>query len=190
MLISSQIQAISAARKETPRQLFTPFWRSISPKVVRQLPSRPQITQLLSELCDFEVSQFLVVTQAYTLPYLILDSECGVIERIAQANGNMTVKTLCFNKNNMPAILAVLLTQDSGNAENTTIELLKAVSPEFQKIYFRQLIRSDQMMLAGELIKMAGDENNPQNEAKKEKVYEPVSPEFICSSRAYTFIDN
>ncbi|KAF8469032.1 hypothetical protein BDZ91DRAFT_776018 [Kalaharituber pfeilii] len=170
----NEIQALATAHKETPRRLFTPFWRSISPSVVKQLQSRPQIAQLLSELCGLEVSEFLILTQSYTLPYLILFRKNEIIERITQAIGNTTVKEMCVTKSNMTAILAVLLTQDIDNAEMTAINLLQSVSPEFGKVSFADLVRSDPIPLAEELIKMAGDENETKNETKKEKIFDAL----------------
>lgn len=82
----------------------------------------------------------------------------------------MTVKALCVAKNNLTAILAVLLTQDIENPGETTIKLLQAVSPEFGKISFGDLVRSVPIPLAEELIKMAGEENEAKNELKKGKV--------------------
>lgn len=165
-----QIQALAVSHRETIRRLFTPYWRSIGPYVVQQLQSRPQIAQLLCELCAIDLSEFLVLTQTFTLPYLILARKYDIIERIAQANGNMTVKALCVAKNNLTAILAVLLTQDIENPEETTIKLLQAVSPEFGKVSFGDLVRSVPIPLAEELIKMAGEENEAKNELKKGKV--------------------
>ena len=70
----------------------------------------------------------------------------------------------------MAAILALLLTQEIQNPEDTAIALIEAASPEFGKISVSELIRSDPILLAEELIKMAGDEHEVKNTAKKNRV--------------------
>ena len=67
----------------------------------------------------------------------------------------------------MAAILAVLLTQDVGDVEEAAIKLLHAVSPEFRKVTLDELVRSAPIPLAEELIKMAGDRSEVQQEAKE-----------------------
>lgn len=67
----------------------------------------------------------------------------------------------------MSAILAVLLTQDAGDVEEAAVKLLHSVSPEFRKVTLDELVRSAPIPLAEELIKMAGDRNEVQQEAKE-----------------------
>lgn len=67
----------------------------------------------------------------------------------------------------MTAILAVLLTQDTEHVEEAAINMLQAVSPEFRKVTLDELVRSAPIPLAEELIKMAGDKDEAQYQAKE-----------------------
>jgi serine/threonine-protein kinase ATR len=139
------------------RKLFSPFWRSISAGVVKQLQSKPQIAQLLSELLGIDLIDFLKMTQSFTLPYLILWKRVELVERVAQACG-MDAASVCHE--NMPAIMALLLTQDVDNIENFTMSLLEGASAEFKEVSIAELVRPEAISIAAELLKVASDEDD------------------------------
>ncbi|TGO91177.1 hypothetical protein BPOR_0036g00070 [Botrytis porri] len=66
-------------------RLFSPFWDSIAIAAVKELLSRPQTSQLMADLLEITVSEFLILTQAYTLPWLVLWRDAKTIKKIASA---------------------------------------------------------------------------------------------------------
>ncbi|KAI9844262.1 MAG: serine/threonine-protein kinase M1 [Sclerophora amabilis] len=159
-LAYNELLKISSAHSMTPRQLLSPFWRSIATTVIKDLQTRPQTAQGLSDLLGFNVSDLLVLTQSHTLPYLILSKKKEVIKRIAQArNDGSTIWSMCYEKANMAAILALLLVQQSTDVEKTTMALLCNASEEFKEFDLVELARSDPTRLACELLKAAGEED-------------------------------
>lgn len=139
----------------SPKRLLSPYWRSISVGVVKQLQSKPQIAQLLSELLLIDVSEYLKITQHYTLPYMVLWKRAEIVEKIAQAVG-LKVWDICHN--NLAAILALLLAQDGDDVEQATMTLLVNASAEFKNISFTELVRPEAVSIVAELLKASGDE--------------------------------
>ena len=134
--------------------MFSPFWPSISVGVVKQLQSKPQIAQMLSEITGMELSDFLKTTQGYTLPYLILWKRPELVERVAQA---CKTDVVSLALSNMAHILALLLTQEADNVEAFTLHLLAHSTVEFKDISLGEIARPDAMSLATELLKAAVD---------------------------------
>lgn len=137
--------------------MVSAFWRSISVGVVKQLQSKPQIAQLLSELIGIDLADLLKVTQKYTIPYLILWKKVELVERIAQAC-EKDVWSLIYD--NMSEILVLLLAQDADSAESTTKALLENVCAGFKNVTLVQLVWPLSISIAAELLKAAGDEDD------------------------------
>ncbi len=138
--------------------MLRPFWRSIGITVVKDLQSRPQIAQHLSDLLGMTIPELLVLTQASTLPYLILMRKKDIIERIALARGyGTTVRSMCFEQSNLAAILALLLVQPSTDIESATMKLLRDASSDFDSLELKDLLLSSPILTACELLKAAGD---------------------------------
>ncbi|EDN95718.1 hypothetical protein SS1G_11597 [Sclerotinia sclerotiorum 1980 UF-70] len=66
-------------------RLFSPFWDSVAIAAVKDLLVRPQTAQLMADLLEINVPEFLILTQAYTLPWLVLWRDVKTIKKIAQA---------------------------------------------------------------------------------------------------------
>ena len=128
--------------------------------MVRDLQKRPQIAQLLCDLLVIPVADFLVLTQTYTLPYLVLSKKQDVLQRIAQARGNnSTVWSMCMDNENKAAILAHLLVQPSTDIESSTMSTLCQIAPQFKEIDLANLVKTEPIMIAFKLLNVAGDEN-------------------------------
>ena len=67
--------------------------------------------------------------------------------------------------NNLAAILACILLQDFDDIENMIMALFIAVSPEFSRIDYMELLKAEQPLTAAELLKAAGEED----ESKRQK---------------------
>lgn len=156
---SPQIQKISKYSSYLVMRLFMPYWRTIAPTVVKDLQRRPQIAQYLSDLLAMSVSEFLCLTQVYTIPYLVLTKKRDVLQRIADSSGR-TVKALCMDHNNLAATLAFIFLHSSDDMETFIMASFNAVSSEFSNIDCQELVRAEPVITASELLKAASEENN------------------------------
>lgn len=125
--------------------------------MIKQLDVKAKTVQLLSELVEVAVRDFLVRTQEYSVPYLILSRQRSVIQQIADASGQTLVR-LCLQT--LSAILAVLLTQPFDDVEIESMRYLIEMSDEFRKTTLASLVRSDPMTVAVEVLKMFDDSND------------------------------
>ncbi|KAI9826145.1 MAG: serine/threonine-protein kinase M1 [Thelocarpon impressellum] len=166
-----ELSNLSKVLNTSPRCLLTPFWRNIAVTVVRDLQTRPQTTQLLCDLLLMSVPDFLVLTQTHTLPYLVMCKKQDVMSKIVQARGGTTtVGSICFETVNLASILALLLLQGWSDTEKAVMELLRHASADFGTVNLPDLVRIEPILIAFELLKAAGDEND----GKKAQVYEAI----------------
>jgi hypothetical protein len=161
--------AIAAEHGQSTWQMFSPFWPSISIKVIEQMKSRPQILQRLAEILEIRDSVFLTRTQNFTVPVLVLGRHRDVLEQMSQKMG---VRMWEMLKINMPFILAQLFTQDKRRTE-TGIEFLVSLMAANKTgagkptIDTKSLIFSSRTPLTIELLKMLASESD----AKREHVF-------------------
>lgn len=154
LLTTNQLSEIAEAHDLVPRKLITPFYRTISPDVVRQLKSKPQVIEHLARFMSIGVDEFLHQTRKYTLPHLILWKKDDVVQTIAHTVG-MTVQTLCHE--NIPSILSLLFMQEWEDLEESAMAALRAISPHFASSSLGELVRPDAPKLAAEILKLCGD---------------------------------
>ncbi|TGO14465.1 hypothetical protein BTUL_0052g00020 [Botrytis tulipae] len=142
-------------------RLFSPFWDSIAIAAVKELLSRPQTSQLMADLLEITVSEFLILTQAYTLPWLVLWRDGKTIKKIASARNEESWR-VCTDTANIVHIMALLLVQDVQNIESHTMSVLKFVSSDFEKrgLDFAFLLKMDPSSTFLHLLKVAGYADN------------------------------
>ncbi|KFY81056.1 hypothetical protein V499_00169 [Pseudogymnoascus sp. VKM F-103] len=145
-------------------QMFSPFWRTIAHTAVSDLQNRPQTVQLMAELLSISVPEFLVETQAYTLPWLVLAKKTDIITKISQAREDDDPSKAIIS--NMVAIMPLLLVQAVPDIETFIMGLLRGVSTAFDKIDLVQCLGIGAIEIAVELLKNAGDEDD----SKKSRV--------------------
>ncbi len=145
-------------------KLFAPYWRTIAVNVVQDLNRRPQIAQQISDLLAMSVSDFLSMTQVYTVPVFVLTKRQDVLQRIANACG-VSIMVLCREHNNLAAILSCVLLKTPSDAESLIMNLLNAVSPEFSNVDCAELLKSEPQATASELLRAAGE--NKEAETSK-----------------------
>lgn len=173
-----QLQKLSGHSSFAAMRLFTPYWRTIAITVVKELQTRPQIAQQLSDLLVLSVPDFLVLTQTFTIPYLILTKRREILQRIAQARGSdCSLWTLCTDTTNMAAILAYLLIQPSTDIESMIIALLTEITPEFSNVDLAELAKAEPITIATELLKAAAEDD----EVKRAKVSCQMIVNYTCS---------
>jgi serine/threonine-protein kinase ATR len=160
----------------TVERLFSPYWSTIAIEGVKDLLVKPQTTQLMADLLGISVSEFLVLTQSYTLPWLVLWGAPDVIKRISQARKDEEPAIACLETSNLVAILPLLLTQNAPDTEVFVMSRLKAVSSRFKDTEFTELIRVEPASQAFNLLKAAGE----ADESKKSRVStSPRYPHFL-----------
>lgn len=148
-------------------RLFDPYWRTVATTVVKDLYARPQIIQRICDLLNIKVPDFLILTQTYTIPYLISAKKRQVLQRIADARSpEYSIWSLCTEPANMAATLAYLLLQPSTDVEHMVMASLYEASPEFKDFNLEIAINSVPIPIACELLKVAGEED----EEKKTRV--------------------
>lgn len=164
-----ELRRLATDLGHTPLAMFAPFWRSVAPAVVRDSLICPQRLQQLSDLLGLKggVDEFLVLTQSYTVPFLVLTKKHDVLQRLVQASyGTETVEQLITEpRKNLTCVLTLLLLE-SGNSEHNAAVLLQDAAPNL-KGRFVDLVKLDPMSPFCEILKAAGD----HDDAKKEKAY-------------------
>jgi serine/threonine-protein kinase ATR len=149
--------------------MFSAFWGSIAIVAVKDLLIKPQTSQLMADLLEITVTEFLLLTQSYTLPWLVLTKKTDVIRKIAQARRDDDPWMTCLDTSNSVPILALLLVQNVPDTESYILSLLKCVSPRFKDLDFTHTLRAEPALIALELLKAAGE----ADESKKSRVCSP-----------------
>ena len=159
-----EILAVAQAHGQSTWQMFSPFWPSISIKVVEQMRSRPQILQRLCEILDIRDSMFLMRTQNFTVPPLVLGKHRDVLEQLSQKMG---VRVWEMLNDTMPYILAGIFTQDNrptGTKTDFLVELMATNKDVKLTFDTKSLISSCRTPLTVELLKMLAGESEGKRE--------------------------
>jgi serine/threonine-protein kinase ATR len=146
-------------------RLFSPFWGVVAIEPVEDLLVRPQSAQLLSDLLRVSVSEFLIMTQSHTLPYLVKTRKIEVINRISDVTGEDNARLL-MHKENLVAVLALLLQQNVPDMETYIMSLLKVVSRQFADVEFLSILQNGPCEQALHLLKAAAE----ADDSKKSRV--------------------
>lgn len=168
---SNEIMNTAEAHGVSIQQLFSPFWSTIAYNVVKDLQTRPQLTQSVADLLELTIPDLLVATQVHTLPWLVLENGRGVIARISQARGDADEGEVLVR--NLAIITSRLLTQSRADIEEYVVEVMQSYGLNIDGSELQVYLRSAAVMIASDLLKMAGEEsdNNPSR----------VSPQVLGS---------
>ncbi|KAJ6018089.1 hypothetical protein N7451_001468 [Penicillium sp. IBT 35674x] len=149
----------------TPAGLFRPYWRTLSVAVVKNLQTRPYMAEQLCELLGMKVDSFLRLTEVHVLPYLVLTRKRDIICRIGASRDEVESPfDVCSEKNNLAAILAFLLAQESSNPEAMIMSLLAEIDPAFKGRTLAELVRIEPILIACDLLKSLGDAGEQNKE--------------------------
>jgi serine/threonine-protein kinase ATR len=143
-------------------RMFNPFWDTIAVNAIKDLLVRPQTSQLMSDLLEMSVPEFLVLTQSYTLPWLVMHKRTDVIKRISQARKDDDGLKVCMEISNLVPILAKLLQQKAPDTGAYVMQLLRAASPGFKDFEVTDLMRIEPASIALHLLKAAGEADDEQ----------------------------
>ncbi|KAH7078025.1 hypothetical protein BKA63DRAFT_277194 [Paraphoma chrysanthemicola] len=165
-LAYTELDSIAATLATTTTQLLKPYWRVLGFSVIRDLINKPQKAQLLADLTEQSVRQLLILTEADTLPHLVLTKRRDIIEKIAQARKATVGEVLTQPRRNLAKVLALLLCQPVKDIESSAMETLASVEPalkEGSNNRLDALINVDITGVAIEILMLAAD----QDESKK-----------------------
>lgn len=162
-LANLSLREVAESAKVDMAQMFAPYWNSIAIQVVKDLPAKPQKLQQLADLLGVPVNLFLLNTQHFTVPYLVLWKRSNALVRIAQARGeDASVWSVCMNKKNMNPIIALIIVERPENADAAIIECLGHAHRDFLSQDPIDLVKSDPITLACEILKIAADREDAQ----------------------------
>lgn len=161
----NELLSLAEARGVTPRRLLEPYWRSLAYLTTKDMTRRPQTSRAIAELLQISVSELLVLIQTYALPWLVLDKRKDVIHKIAEARQEKDVMLTFWDGQNLAAIMALLLSQDTEDIETFVISRLEET---FQGLPLLKILQSEPALIAMELLKAAGELDGSRKE--------PVSP--------------
>ena len=168
-LAFEEIQRLSFHSPASAMRLFQPYWRTIAISVIKDVNKRPQICQQLGDVLGMSVPAVLRHTQFYTIPYLIVTKSQDILQRVAEANGpESSIASICFQPSQLAAILAYIMVQPSSDQESTILNLLSAASPDFARADISEIIRAEPLGIAFELLKVAGDHEDPSRPRARE----------------------
>ena len=160
-----ELQRIAETLHEAVEELLRPYWRTIAIAVVKDLRKKPQKIQLLADALGWTVDKFLCDTQTYTLPYLILWGQVEIIQRVVKAHGSGgNISRLCLSPTNLPAILAMLLSEHPSNAEAVVAQCMKGVKVEFEENEVVQWFKYDVPAIARDILLIASNSNDEAQE--------------------------
>lgn len=163
----NEITNLAHYRRTTPRRLIEPFWRSLAYLVVKDMFTRPQTTQMVADLLKTNVTELLLLIQSDALPWLVLHKRKDIIQRFLEARREALPAhqraeeklwtMLCMDDANFSAILSRLLLQDAPDIEGYIVTVLSEVCPNFSTVSLKELISSNPVSIALELLKMSGE---------------------------------
>lgn len=139
--------------------------------VVKNFQSRPYMAEQLCDLLGMTVDDFLRLTELYILPYLVLTRKRDLISRVgATYKEAKSPFDICSEKNNLAAILAFLLSQPSSNPETATMSVLADVDIAFKGRTLAELVRTEPILIACDLLKGLGDSGEGKGSDSKSRV--------------------
>lgn len=136
----------------------------------------------MADLLGISVSEFLVLTQSYTLPFLVLNGATDVIRRIVEARKDESDWLLCLDATNLVPILGLLLVQNVPDLDTFIMGLLKRVSADFKQFDLTDLLRMEPLHLALYLLKIAGEASeSTKSRVRAYSAFQEVSNSVVDS---------
>lgn len=160
----NEILALAEFRRASPRRLFEPFWKNLAYLVTKDMVQRPQRSRAMAELLQVSINELLLLIQSHAMPWLVLDKQKDVIQRIADARKDSEIWRPIVDTINLPSTLALLMIQESDNMEEFSISRLALISSHFSSSSLIELIQTEQSFVATELLKAAAEADGARRE--------------------------
>ncbi|KAI5464134.1 hypothetical protein BGZ63DRAFT_349688 [Mariannaea sp. PMI_226] len=152
----NELLNLAESRQTTTRRLFEPFWPSLAYMATKDMVHRPQMSRAIAELLQITVNELLLLVQTHALPWLVLDKQNEVIQKIAEARKEEIWQPL-MDGSNLAATLALLLVQDTDDIVGFAKSRLDGISPHFHSLELADLIQSEPVLIVMELLKVLGE---------------------------------
>ncbi|KAH6604197.1 hypothetical protein Trco_007643 [Trichoderma cornu-damae] len=153
----NELLSLAEARRTTPRRLFEPFWKSLAYMATKDIVQRPQRSRAIAELLQISVNELLLLIQSHALPWLVLDKRKDVIQKIAEARQETEIWRPLMDSHNTASVLSLLMLQGSENMEEFVKSSLDEISPHFHALSLADIVQSEPVLTAIELLKAAAD---------------------------------
>ncbi|RDA89254.1 hypothetical protein CP532_0533 [Ophiocordyceps camponoti-leonardi (nom. inval.)] len=153
----NELLNLAESRSRTPRRLFEPFWKNLAYMATKNMVQRPQQSRAIAELLQISVNELLLLIQSHALPWLVLDNQTDVIQKIAEARHEKELWRPLMDSANLASTLALLLVQDADNMERFTQSRLNDISPHFHSLTLLDLFQAEPVLIALELLRAAAD---------------------------------
>ncbi|RCI08728.1 hypothetical protein L249_4681 [Ophiocordyceps polyrhachis-furcata BCC 54312] len=153
----NELLNLAESRSRTARRLFEPFWKSLAYMATKNMVQRPQQSRAIAELLQISVNELLLLIQSHALPWLVLDNQTDVIQKIAEARHEKELWRPLMDSANLASTLALLLVQDADNMERFTQSRLNDISPHFHSLTLLDLFQAEPVLIALELLRAAAD---------------------------------
>ncbi|KAF4435407.1 putative UVSB PI-3 kinase [Fusarium austroafricanum] len=153
----NELLNLADARRVTPRRLFEPFWPNLAYMATKDMVQRPQMSRNIAELLQVSVNELLLLIQTHALPWLVLDKQKDVIQKIAEARQESEIWLPLIDPANLAATVALLLIQDTEDIAGFAKSRLDELSTHFQTEPLVNLLQVEPVLTVIELLKAAGD---------------------------------
>lgn len=161
----NELSNLSEARNTTARRLFEPFWPSLAYMATRDMVHRPQMSRAIAELLQISVNDLLLLVQTHALPWLVLDKQKDVIQKITDARKENEIWQPLMDSSNLAATLALLLVQDTEDIEGFAKSRLDEISPHFHSLGLLGLLQAEPVLIAMDLLKASGEADESRKPA-------------------------
>ncbi|KAI9726160.1 MAG: serine/threonine-protein kinase M1 [Chrysothrix sp. TS-e1954] len=157
-LANAELKGLALSVSTSAEELFRPYWQTVAVVAIKDFPGKPQKVQQLCDILSITIDEFLVKTQAETVPHLISGKRIDVLERISSARGSKsTVWKVCTQSRNLAATLALLFGQQPHSAELLMQESFKQLNENLEPEDIQSLLKSEPILVACNLLKLAGE---------------------------------
>ncbi|KAF4984272.1 hypothetical protein FZEAL_484 [Fusarium zealandicum] len=158
----NELLNLAEARGVTTRRLFEPFWPSLAYMATKDMVHRPQMSRTIAELLQISVNELLLLIQTHALPWLVLDKQKEVIQKIAEARQETELWRPLMDASNVAATLALLLVQDTEDIAGFAMLRLGEISNHFHTASLLDLLQMEPVLTVMELLKAAGEADEPR----------------------------
>lgn len=149
-LATTLLKFIATEKQTHVHRLFSPFWRTVAPYMVKRLPDESGISKLCM-LCEISVDTFLKRTTEFTVPYLWFQQRYDVLERLAKYDGISLQKLYEIHAGPIGAFLLTRKSDEPQEFAERKWRSLKMPTHTFRSWVVKHKAQTDVLI---ELIKM------------------------------------
>ncbi|KAH8677021.1 hypothetical protein BGZ61DRAFT_520585 [Ilyonectria robusta] len=180
----NELSNLSEARNTTARRLFEPFWPSLAYMATKDMVHRPQMSRAIAELLQISVNDLLLLVQTHALPWLVLDKQKDVIQKITDARKENEIWQPLMDSSNLAATLALLLVQDTEDIEGFAKSRLDEISPHFHSLGLLGLLQAEPVLIAMDLLKASGEADESRKPAIRKALSTMATMILIANKEA------